>query len=156
MAVTINGSGQIIVQIVQGGFTGYVSYVSGDPNTFADITGFSATITPTSASNRILVMASTLLSQERSYLRFVRGSTAIAIGDASGSSQRVTMFNNQAYGTSVSYQFIDSPATTSATTYKVQIGGESGKTFYVGTSSSIGSSSFPTAPSTIILMEISG
>jgi hypothetical protein len=155
MSVTIAGNSNLVLQVVQGGFTGYTTYSSSDVNAFADVTGFTATITPTSSTSKILVMASTSLSNERVYLRFMRNSTAIAIGDANGSSQRATMFNTAAGGTSVSYQFLDSPATTSAITYKIQVGGESGKTFYIGSTGTVpGTSSFPTIPSTIILMEI--
>lgn len=143
-----------ILQVVQGVQTAYQSYASSNSDTFSDVSGFSATITPSSTSSRILVMFSTTVGNERMYLRLVRGSTAIAIGDAAGSGQRATVFNGAQAGTSPSYQFVDSPNTTSATTYKVQIGGETGKTFYIGAGFAPTNSTYPTVPSTIILMEI--
>ena len=143
-----------VLQVVQGVQSTYQSYASSNTDAFVDVSGFSATITPSSTSSRILVMFSTTLGNERCYLRLVRGSTAIAIGDAAGSGQRATVFNGAQAGISPSYQFVDSPNTTSATTYKLQVGGESGKTFYIGAGFGVGSSSYPTTPSTIILMEI--
>jgi hypothetical protein len=143
-----------ILQVVQGGFTGYASYTSSDVNAFTDVTNFNASITPSSSSSRVLILVSTFMYNERGYLRLVRGSTAIAIGDANSSSERSTMFNTVLGGTQLSYQFVDSPSTTSSTTYKVQIGGESAKTFYLGSGSAPGNDSMAMTPSTIILMEI--
>jgi hypothetical protein len=60
--------------------------------------------------------------------RLVRGSTAISVGDASGSriqgssDQTVADSNHQS---NMNIKFLDSPATTSATTYKIQIRGDS-------------------------------
>jgi hypothetical protein len=97
--------------------------------TFTDITGLSVTITPSSSSSKILVLAhvntvgTTLTSS--SGIRLVRGSTVIGVGDASGS--RVSTSGGSNYGnygvtiTGDSIMFLDSPATTSATTYKIQI-----------------------------------
>jgi hypothetical protein len=148
-----------VLQVVQGVQYAYQSYASSNSDTFADVSGFSATITPSSTSSKILVMFSTTIGNERMYLRLVRDAgigVAIAIGDLSGSSQRSTVFNADVGGTSPSYQFLDSPSTTSAITYKVQVGGETGKTFYIGAGFGVGSSTYTTVPSTIILMEIKG
>lgn len=150
-------AGGKVLQVVQGVQTAYQSYTSSNNDTFVDVSGFSATITPSSASSKILVMFSTTLGNERCYLRLVRDpgtGVAIAIGDLSGSSQRSTVFNGSQPGTSPSYQYLDSPATTSAIQYKVQVGGETAKTFYIGAGFGVGSSSYTTVPSTIILMEI--
>jgi molybdopterin-binding protein len=54
MSVTISGSGQIIKQVVQGTLTSTVS-ISGSS---WQSTGLTATITPTSASSKILVSIS--------------------------------------------------------------------------------------------------
>ena len=67
--------------------------------------------------------------------RLMRDSTAIAIGDAAGTRPRVTgqaILQGVASQTSVPFVFLDSPATTSATTYKVQVrsdGGAGGDVF---------------------------
>jgi hypothetical protein len=148
-----------ILQVVQGVELNYQSYASSNNDNFTDVSGFNATITPSSTSSRILVMFSTTIGNERMYLRLVRDTgvgVVIAVGSLTGSSQRATVFNGMNQGSAVSYQFVDSPNTTSATTYKVQVGGETSKTFYIGASLSPGSSSHVTTPSTVILMEIKG
>ena len=96
--------------------------------TFTDITGMSVSITPSSASNKILVLANvnhTGSTSTSSAIRLLRGSTAIAIGDAAGSRTRSSGGANYGnYGVTLtgdSIMFYDSPATTSATTYKIQI-----------------------------------
>lgn len=95
---------------------------------YNDITGLSATITPSSASSRILVLAVVngsvnTASDNGGQVQLVRGSTAIAIGDASGSRTRAGAYlgvlnTNTMAGAVIIH--VDSPATTSATTYKLQ------------------------------------
>lgn len=162
MAVTIRGSGQVPVQIVQTVKTDTFTTTSALP-TFVDVTGLSATITPTSSSNKVLVtVTGTLGVGNPSYptaVNLVRGSTSIAIGDARGSSARCCA-GVQLPGTSgggiFSVTFLDSPATTSATTYKLQLAVESGSTALIG-GSFISSLAFNfSTPSIITLQEISG
>ena len=95
---------------------------------YTDITGLSVSITPTLATSKVLVMVSFSASVSTDLammFQLVRGSTAINIGDAAGSRTRASasmIANDTAiqYGT-FNWQFLDSPATTSATTYKVQM-----------------------------------
>ena len=108
-----------IVQIVTGSTSTEVTSAS---TTFVD-TNLTATITPTSASNNILIvvthqecMKTSANSQNRIKMRLMR--------DASSIQTIATdfLFTNTAlflFG-SLSTQFLDSPATTSATTYKTQ------------------------------------
>jgi len=103
---------------------------------FVDVTGLSISITPTSASNKILVLVTANLSQINTAVMFgrlVRGSTDIAIGDAAGSRTRTTlnMYANAGIATTAQMTFLDSPATTSATTYKLQIALNAASTGYV-------------------------
>lgn len=96
--------------------------------TYVDVTGVSVSITPTSATSKILVMV-TLSGSGNSgaagmLLRLVRNSTPIYLGDSAGSriqatTSNITSDNNVAQA--IAFTFLDSPATTSATTYKVQI-----------------------------------
>jgi hypothetical protein len=87
----------------------------------------SVSITPSSASNKILVIASVYggSTGNYSYARLMRDSTAIAIGDTASSRTRASFHNfydadaNMFYGGTQNY--LDSPATTSSTTYKVQM-----------------------------------
>jgi len=93
---------------------------------FADLSGLSVSITPTSASSKFLVMvrvSGQLWSHGHTYFRLMRGSTVIGDGDAAGS--RTTCFSstesNVDWATSDhSIQYLDSPNTTSQITYKVQ------------------------------------
>lgn len=95
--------------------------------TFVDVTGLSVSITPTSASNKIVVFADIKLNGQSgtntAFARLMRDSTAIYLGDAAGSrtpassSSRISTEGVASSGNI----FLDSPATTSATTYKVQI-----------------------------------
>jgi hypothetical protein len=103
-------------------------------NTYADITGLSVSITPTSASNKILIIASVNFNGDAGVTaaaaRLMRGSTAIGIGDTASSRTPATSGGVQGadddYPGSSSLTFLDSPATTSATTYKVQVRGTGG------------------------------
>jgi len=101
-------------------------------STLVDVSGLSLSITPSSASNKIFLVCNINIDGSARYLglRFVRGSTDIGIGDADGNRTRLTvssMRNNSAtlddyvmHNSSAS--FLDTPNTTSATTYKIQAG----------------------------------
>jgi hypothetical protein len=90
--------------------------------TYADTT-LTATITPTSASNKVLVLVSQngvakTGGATLSYtIQLLRGSTAITFPSYVGG---VATGATDVYGFSVSTAYLDSPATTSATTYKTQ------------------------------------
>jgi hypothetical protein len=97
------------------------------PN-WADITGMSLSITPSSASNKILVIVnlSFMVTDGAAHgYRLVRNSTPISIADAAGSRP---LFSGMVQDGNINTSFIlnsattylDSPATTSATTYKLQ------------------------------------
>lgn len=130
---------------------------------YTDVTGLSVSITPTSSSNQILVMVTmsvgcdpavtTILTQ------LVRGSTAIALGDAGGSRVRATQDGKAQGGFAAmpwSMSFLDSPATTSATTYKVQmLSLASGQTVTVNRSlTDSDSGSYARSSSTITVFEV--
>jgi hypothetical protein len=126
---------------------------------FTDITGLSVAITPSSASSKVLVFVDTkgTASSETVATRLMRDSTAIYIGDTAGSRIRSTSGFNvlstfQAYNFGA--MFLDSPATTSATTYKMQII-VSGGTGYVNRwPTDTDSAGFPRLASSITVMEI--
>ena len=90
-------------------------------STYVD-TNLTATITPTSASNKILVMVTHGSQQKETNntacsIRLFRGATNIAQMIASGGKNGAT--DRQEFG-SVAMNVLDEPATTSATTYKTQ------------------------------------
>ena len=133
--------------------------------TYTDITGISVTITPSSTSSQIFVFAniqgSNAVGVDPATIQLVRGSTAIALGTAAGSRVVGTSsLNGGADGNVMSANivaFLDSPATTSATTYKIQGRSNQGaNTFvinrpYTDTNSAVSSR----VVSTITVMEIS-
>ena len=104
-------------------------------STFADVTSLSVSITPTSASNKVLVRAvvqgsGNSSSSSNMFIRLLRGSTVIGAGAAAGTRQQVgATIGLPTYlgwiGTGA-IEFLDSPATTSATTYKIQVSSQSG------------------------------
>jgi hypothetical protein len=132
---------------------------------FVDVTGLSASITPTSSSSKIMVCVSFCMSANSGagypIAQIVRGSTTIYAGDASGSRTpaltNATGFNSDnAFLTPYSAQFLDSPATTSSTTYKVQALQTAGNTTRIGaTGDDANFSSRVRTASSIVLMEIS-
>ena len=126
-----------------------------------DLTGLSVTITPTSASSTILVLFNLQsgldVTQGQAYFQLVRGSTAIAQGDAAGSRTRTTIQGGPAavyLMENHSMTFIDSPATTSATTYKIQTRSTSGPIYINRTLTDTDSAVYPRGISTITVMEI--
>lgn len=128
-----------IVQVVT---TSKTSAFTTTSSTFTDVTGLSVAITPTSASSTILVISSFMVGCDPTttsgFFRLMRNSTAIDIGDAAGSriqaSNDITAINGdkQAVG---NIMFIDSPATTTATTYKIQVASPGSTTVAIGASS---------------------
>ena len=121
----IKGGGKVL-QVVQGTKTDTSTISSG----FADI-GLSASITPSATSSKILIMCQITCTSVASdnnpistYLRLLRGSTAISQADSAGSRTLVTTEVGGAYypddQTNATIIFLDSPSTTSATTYKIQ------------------------------------
>ena len=93
-----------------------------------DVSGLSVTITPTSASSKILIVSSfgTVGSSGSSsvyfsgYVQLLRSSTSLQSSFVGGYYPSGGGVNTAAY-TPYSIQYVDSPATTSATTYKMQI-----------------------------------
>ena len=141
---------------------------------FIDVTGMSASITPTSSSSKILVITTlygnTVFGYNFSYRlkRTFNGTTTFPILGTSEGGRPVTTGRSNAYdGTYGIYSTIDtggvhqdSPSTTSAITYQVQIGSYSGNTpVYLNRSYQFQSAAndYDTIPvSTIVLMEVAG
>lgn len=99
---------------------------SSTSTTYTDVTGLSVSITPQSATSKIFVMAVVSGTGNTATTNFfgqlVRDSTAINIGDAASNRTRSTIAaRDQENVSTMSIMYLDSPATTSATTYKIQI-----------------------------------
>lgn len=105
----------------------YSTYVSTGSTSYVD-TGLSATITPSSVASKVLIFANVPdahnnVTASILYLNVVRNSTQI-IEFAKHSDHLGSGASLVTYGGSTSY--LDSPNTTSATTYKVQFKVNSG------------------------------
>ena len=96
--------------------------------TYTDITGHSVTITPTRADSKILIdyrvsWMHTASNDATASLRLLRGSTVIG-NDATTDDRMgillLSLDSTQNMSNS-GFNYLDSPATTSATTYKMQI-----------------------------------
>ena len=134
-----------ILQVVQTFKTDSTSQSGNSSTTFYDISGMSVSITPSSSSNKVLVMwtaqvASSGASGRANIIRLLRGSTAIGSGTGGSST------NGQIYHRTVQYNpetknmmYLDTPNTTSATTYKLQWSvegsGGSSTTYYLNDNS---------------------
>ena len=134
---TVDSGGVIQTKFYQTG-----AVLSATNTSFADLGSFSLSITPTSASNKILLMASfgraTGMNDGANTVGFVftRDGSQITRGDANGSRDRYgwsllgTSYSSTNHTDALYFQSIDSPNTTSAITYKIQCRVEAG-TFYL-------------------------
>jgi microcystin-dependent protein len=113
-----------VLQVVQGTTSVQATTSS---TTLTDM-GLSVTITPTLSTSKILVTATFNIgfgsSADDTFYSLFRGSTAIGIGSGSATSSSAYLRGNTQGGNlgivPVTITFLDSPATTSATTYKMQ------------------------------------
>jgi len=132
----VAGIGSNAVQVVK------TDVFSSTSNDFEDITGLTVTITPSSDTAKVLVLARVTTSSQPgtngSGTRLLRGSTVIYAGDAEGTRPPGLSF---AGGVDIKDNvavFVDSPETTDAVTYKVQLRRAGSGTVYVNRSSADG------------------
>ena len=149
-----------VLQVLQ---TSKTDTFSSSSASWVDVTGLSVTITPSSSSNKILVTGVMVIGQDAGNIwaaRLLRNGTLINAGDASGSAGRGLMnagFKDTNSESPVPFTFLDSPATTSACTYKIQIISESGYTVWVNrTVGNLNDDRQQRTSSNIIVMEIKG
>ena len=114
------GGGKVL-QIVS---ATYSTTTSSSSSTFAD-TGLTASITPSSATSKVLVMVSqngcsknNTSTNQQMRIRLLRGATEIVADFAGGATYTGTSLF--LYLGSCSANYLDSPNTTSSTTYKTQ------------------------------------
>ena len=145
-----------ILQVKQTLIDTVTSTTATGESTFVDIAGMTVSITPSSASSKILVsyainLGHSTASQNNS-IRLLRDSTAI-VGSGGGSAS-VTNFARISTTEIVerSMQYLDAPATTSAITYKI-LWATGASTFYLNRR---GSDTNFIGISTITVMEIAG
>jgi len=158
-----------VIQVVQS--VKADTYATSFGAVWGDLPGLSVNITPRSSSNKILVLLDVKFIGDTdtsvSRIRLVRNSTEIYIGDAAGSRPRSSGAQNYTTsGGSGGFNvlasggiYLDSPATTSTLTYKVQGGGDSNSTiFYLNRTEGDRDTSYydTRTASSITVMEISG
>jgi hypothetical protein len=128
---------------------------------YTDLTGLSVSITPTLNTSKVLVfvnLQASVGSDISVFFQLVRGSTAIDIGDAAGSRTRASFAYLQSdtilQQGNVGLNFLDSPATTSATTYKMQVSVNTGTAFINRTGNDGDAAQRPRTASNITVMEV--
>ena len=119
-----------VLQVVQTTKTDTFSTTNTYSGGFADITGLSVAITPSATSSKVLVLVQIYNSVDSNtqFFNLIRGSTNL-LQPGSGS-LKATIANDGNMG-NVSITFLDSPSSTSETTYKVATAREASGTVYV-------------------------
>ena len=134
-----------ILQVVQTFKTDAASQSGNSSTVFYDISGMSASITPSSSTNKVLVMwtaqvSSSGASGRGNLLRLLRGSSVIGASTA-GTNEQVQVYDRTVQNNlaTKNMMFLDTPNTTSATTYKLQWSvegsGGSATTYYLNRNS---------------------
>lgn len=169
-STTVNGwadvGGGKVLQVKQAVQTGRVTLTA---SSYTTVSGLSITITPSSASSKILIMVNIEGSGTDRYqaFRLYRGGTAIGIGAANASEERMTFSmdtnnsspNDNYVNHNASMTYLDSPATTSSQTYTLRFRRTHGTgTYYLNRPVTVdGSYSYTRyGISTITVMEIAG
>ena len=103
------------------------TFYSSNSTSYTDITNMNVTITPTVSSSKILITFALGLVDDASgsnggyAFRMLRGSTAIAQGTGGSVNQNTGFIGQETNNAdTVMFQFLDSPGTTNALTYKLQ------------------------------------
>jgi hypothetical protein len=155
-----------ILQVVSTTKTDSFSASVGAGAISGDVTGLTATITPSAASSKVLVnVALSGVSTGGLYATLFRDGTALSgyQGDSAGSRQQVSgtipFFSNDFAGSNMVLSFLDSPSSTSALTYSVRLRHDGSGTVSVFVNRSTGDSDSTRgsrSASTITLMEVAG
>ena len=137
-----------ILQVVS---TTLTTAVSVGGSAWGDVTGLSATITPSATSSKILILVS-VNGGTYAQFKLTGGNTASYRGTGGDQSASATIAGNNDYVQNASLNYLDSPASTSAITYQVQAKDKVGATVYINRSQN---SATAYTASTITVMEIS-
>jgi len=160
-----SGVGGKILQVVQTVYTANKTY-SYSSHTWTEITELATTITPSSTSSKILIMVNfgkIDINANGWVHKLVRNSTDIGVGNSVGNRKQGTFSSNGQgedgnHVNSISFQYMDSPATTSATTYKTYFAGEGTVLYLNRTGNYADSTDSPHSTNicNMILMEVAG
>lgn len=157
--ITLNSDGTIalpaggVLQVVSTTKTDTFSYASSG---FQDVTGLSVTITPSSASSKVLIMYQIAVGASTSGdvdVRVTRGGTVVGDQSLDANPYTASQPGGVSGGLTIgAFNYLDSPATTSALTYQVQTNRRFAGTQYVNRNGSNNRFSV----SSITAMEIAG
>ena len=158
------GNAGIGSNVVQGVLTATFTSSS---TSFVDVTSLAVTITPTSASSKILLIADIAAGTASSatgsaQFKLTGGNADDYIGNSSGTRTRAAdatkwfVANSENQPFNINKTYLDSPATTSAVTYKVQMRSNNG-TSYVNRTHDDPNSTFGTRrASSLTAIEVAG
>ena len=132
---------------------------------FVEISDLSVTITPSSSSSKILVIVDVHYGSSNSgypAFKLMRGTTHISVADTQSTGIEASFghannFSSAEYRLfSAHHNYLDSPSTTSATTYSIQGSPmrTSSQTLYINRAITLGDENQMAATSTITVMEI--
>jgi len=133
--LTSNSSVGKILQVIS---SNKITVQSTSSTSYVDVTDMTATITPSASTSKVLILL-TMVIQKSNYTffaRLLRGSTEI--GTPSGSNSGLSVYNSGDSGQNEgrTHVYLDSPNTTNATTYKLQIKSDGSSTIYFNAHSS--------------------
>tara|TARA_Y100001938_G_scaffold125141_1_gene175764 strand:- start:979 stop:1473 length:495 start_codon:yes stop_codon:yes gene_type:complete len=125
---TADGTNRYVVQVVNGSSSG--ARTQSTSTSYADISGMSVTITPLYTTSKVLIVANfpdTFVTNTDAanslYLKIVRNINGGSFSDVCQVADRqgITTPTTQEFMCSMSYSFLDSPATTDTCIYKGQL-----------------------------------
>ena len=162
--ITSDGSGNITTgtgmgKVLQVVGTQTDTVFSTSSTSFVDATGFSLSITPSSASNKILVLLNFMYGNSASVVnscQLLRNTDVIALGDPVNTLGNVWLAHNQ-NGTGFGHfgiNYLDTPNSSSALTYKLQVLSGSGGTLKINARND--NNSLSERIGALTLMEIAG
>ena len=148
-----------VLQVVSSMMTG----TSTTTSTSLVTTGLEGTITPSATSSKILISISFALAAAGGdagpHIQLFKGSSVISgsLADVQGSRRQSSVGMRYNAEQSTAFNYLDSPSTTSATTYKLMFAcGQAGQDIYLNLVGTGSSALYYTSPATMILMEIAG
>jgi hypothetical protein len=164
--VTMTGAGRILQVVSVTKSDTYSESIAANTMSSTDITGLTASLTPASTSNKILITGSIATGRDSNDsnsgvgVAMFRGGSLVGVGDAASSRTRVTSMSHHAADlniTTVPINFLDSPSSTSEQTYTFRFLNADGSTSNITLNKSQSDADAAYAGraiSTITLMEI--
>ena len=127
---------------------------------FTPVTGLTASITPAAATSKVLIIAQVALGSNANgtSLRLSGGNATNYVGAAAGSRIQAILggssMNISEFQDAMSLVYLDAPATTSSTTYEVQLRVNSGTAYVNQSPTDIDNANFARGASSITVLEV--